>query len=98
MAQIDLKYEKVDVCHTCNGNRCKPGTVPTRCLACGGSGTTTLRQGSMSMHIPCHKCQGIGLIIKNPCNECKAKGVINSTVTEEITIPAGSNNGDSVRF
>lgn len=70
-----FEYEKKDTCQTCNGNRCEPGTAPTRCLACGGSGSTIYRQSSIVMHLECTRCKGVGLIIKNPCIDCKATGI-----------------------
>ncbi len=48
---IILEYDKKAACQTCHGNKCKPGTAPTRCLACGGSGTTVYRQNSIVMHL-----------------------------------------------
>ena len=78
--KVGLKYEKVGTCATCNGNKCKPGTVPVRCMSCGGSGTTTFRQGSIVMHLPCQKCSGSGLMIKDPCGTCKATGTVKSNV------------------
>ena len=81
---------------TCHGNKCKPGTAPTRCLACGGSGTTVYRQNSIVMHLQCVRCKGIGLIIKYPCGDCKATGILTQAVKEFIKIPPGVEDGGSM--
>ena len=62
-------------CPTCGGNKCKPGTAPTRCLSCGGSGSNIYRRGGIVMHLECERCKGIGLMIKYPCLDCKATGI-----------------------
>ena len=72
--------------------------MPVRCMSCGGSGTTTFRQGSIVMHMPCQKCSGSGLMIKDPCGTCKATGTIKSNVEETIDIPAGVEQGESISF
>ena len=50
-ANINLEFERKGTCPSCNGNRCQPGSAPTRCLACGGSGSTIYRQSSIVMHL-----------------------------------------------
>jgi len=74
-SKVKLELNRKDTCKSCNGNRCQPGTAPTRCLACGGSGSTVFRQNSIVMHLECTRCNGIGLVIKSPCTDCKATGI-----------------------
>lgn len=38
-----VTFEKRGTCPTCKGSKCKPGTAPTRCTACGGRGTVNYR-------------------------------------------------------
>ena len=45
--------DRKSTCQTCGGNKCKPGTAPTRCLSCGGSGSTIYRRGGIVMHLEC---------------------------------------------
>lgn len=65
-------------------------------MSCGGSGTTTFRQGSIVMHLPCQKCSGSGLMIKDPCTTCKATGIIKSSVQELVDVPPGVEQGESI--
>ena len=93
-----MNYERKGTCETCHGNRCKPGTAPSRCLACGGSGSTIYRQSSIVMHLECSRCNGIGLIIKNPCQSCKATGIKVLKDEEELDIPEGIEDGQVLTF
>lgn len=94
----DINFSKKGTCKTCNGSRCKPGTSPTKCTTCGGSGHINMRQGPMSIHMVCGKCKGSGEMIKNPCGTCSGSGTANTTVKESITIPKGINNGQNLRI
>jgi len=85
----DISMQRKSTCQTCGGNKCKPGTAPTRCLSCGGSGTTIYRRGGIVMHLECERCKGIGLMIKYPCLDCKATGVQVQQVVESIVVPPG---------
>lgn len=38
-----ISFMKKGVCNMCNGNKCKPGTAPTKCGACGGKGFMNYR-------------------------------------------------------
>ncbi len=48
------------------------------------------------MHLECVRCKGIGLIIKNPCTDCKATGILVQKVKEIIRIPAGVEDNGSI--
>ena len=39
----EFNFEKKGNCPTCKGSRCKEGTKPTRCVACGGKGYVNYR-------------------------------------------------------
>jgi len=38
-----VAFEKKGTCPTCKGSKCKPGSAPSRCTACGGRGTVNYR-------------------------------------------------------
>lgn len=50
------------------------------------------------LHLECERCKGIGLVIKNPCHDCKATGIKVSKVLENFEIPAGVSNGEKITF
>jgi len=35
-SQKSVSFGRTDVCETCKGSKCKPGTSPSTCGACGG--------------------------------------------------------------
>ena len=50
------------------------------------------------MHLECSRCQGVGLIIKHPCNDCKATGIKVTQASEILDIPPGIENGENLTF
>ena len=92
-----VSYRVKDVCGTCKGSKCKPGTSPTKCTTCAGKGTMNYRQGPMVIQMACNACGGAGNSIKSPCTSCKGSGVGYSTRTEKILIPKGINNGQNLK-
>lgn len=97
-ARKEILFEKRGICTTCNGNKCKPGTAPSKCTGCGGKGYVNFRQGPMTIQMTCNKCKGGGVIIKTPCQSCRGTGIGNSHSKEEISIPKGINNGQNLRL
>lgn len=94
----EINFAKKGTCATCSGSRCRPGTAPTKCTTCGGSGHINMRQGPMSIHMVCNKCKGSGETIKSPCGSCAGTGTASTTVKESVTIPKGINNGQNLRI
>lgn len=95
--QKEVSFRVKDNCATCKGNKCKPGTSPTKCNTCAGKGTMNYRQGPMVLQMECNACGGMGTTIKNPCATCRGSGVGHTTKTENIQIPKGINTGQNLR-
>ena len=91
-----------DECHTCHGTGAKPGTTPETCPKCGGKGKVVYTQQSFFGQVQnvqtCPDCQGSGKIIKEKCPDCYGSGYISSRKKIQVTIPAGIDNGQSVRI
>ena len=51
----------------------------------------------MASPAPCPKCKGKGKIIPTPCSRCKGKGKIRRNHKIVVDIPAGIDDGQSVR-
>lgn len=98
--KIDIEFK--DPCQKCNGTGAKPGTQPETCPKCGGKGQVVYTQQSFLGMVrnvqPCPDCNGTGKIIKEKCPDCHGNGYINTRKTIEVTIPAGIDNGQSVRI
>ena len=62
-----VSYGRTDVCSTCKGTKCRPGTSNSTCGGCGGQGYQTIRQGPFMIQQVCGNCDGQGSVIRNPC-------------------------------
>lgn len=89
-------------CSTCNGSGAKPGTSPETCPKCGGRGqvvyTTQSFFGTMQNVQTCPDCQGSGKIVKEKCSDCSGSGYVSTRKKISVTIPAGIDNGQSIRI
>lgn len=101
-ASRQLKVSRRDVCETCKGNGAEPGTKIVTCDNCGGSGQVqTTRQtilGTMAQVTPCPVCHGEGKKPEKPCHTCGGEGRVEKTDTVEVDIPAGIDNGQTIRI
>ena len=91
-----------DTCPTCGGSGAKPGTKPETCSVCRGSGRQRVEQqtmfGTMINERVCSNCGGTGKFIKDKCTGCSGTGRIRVRKTYEVSIPAGIDEGQSVRM
>jgi len=96
--EITLK----DECTTCHTTGAKPGTKPGTCSKCGGKGKVVYTQQSflgMVQNVQtCPDCHGTGKIIKEKCPDCRGTGYIAKRRKIKVSIPAGIDNGQSVRI
>lgn len=97
--EIELTVK--ETCKTCNGSGAKPGTTPETCNRCGGKGQIIFTQqsffGTVRNVQNCPDCQGTGKIIKDKCSDCQGSGYIPMKKRYSVNIPAGIDNGQSVR-
>ena len=89
-------------CKTCNGTGAKPWTSPETCSKCGGKGQVVYTQqsffGTVQNVQTCPDCHGSGKIIKEKCSDCGGTGYVSTKKTIKVSIPAGIDNGQSVRI
>ncbi len=101
-AEKEIRITKPSTCTTCKGNGAKPGTELQTCSQCNGVGSVRNIQrtilGSIATNQTCDKCHGVGKIPKEPCVTCKGKGVVNEPRTIKINVPAGIQNGETLRL
>lgn len=98
----ELSIKKPSTCNTCDGSGAKHGTHLDKCSHCDGKGTVRNIQrtilGSIATTAVCDKCHGVGKIPKDPCTHCHGKGVVNESRTIKVSIPAGIQNGETLRL
>ncbi len=93
-----VKIKRSEPCDTCNGTGAKPGTHPTSCRHCGGSGQVQQMGRSLfgqSVVVrECPVCQGSGEMIESPCRSCGGEGIQRKTVELKISVPPGVATGN----
>jgi molecular chaperone DnaJ len=98
----ELEVVIKDPCTTCGGSGAKPGTTPETCSKCGGRGqvvyTTQSFFGTMQNVQTCPDCNGTGKVIREKCSDCNGTGYVANKKKISVTIPAGIDNGQSIRI
>lgn len=98
----ELELILKDSCTTCNGTGAKPGTSPETCPKCGGKGQVVYASqsffGTVQNVQTCPNCGGSGKVIKEKCPSCSGTGYTSSRKKIQVSIPAGIDNGQSVRI
>jgi molecular chaperone DnaJ len=94
----ELSIEKMQVCGTCQGEGCKPGTHPEVCGTCRGTGQHTQSQGFFTVRTTCPTCHGRGKRITSPCPECHGRGQVYVKKTVSLKVPAGVDSGSRLRL
>ncbi len=97
--EIEINYK--DECGTCHGTGAKPGTQPETCSKCGGDGQVAYTQKTLfgisrSIQV-CPDCRGTGKIIREKCSSCYGTGYVAKKKKIEVNIPAGIDDGQSIR-
>lgn len=98
--EIELTLK--DECTTCHGTGAKAGTTPVTCTKCGGKGQIVFTQQSLFGMVrnvqTCPECKGKGKIIKEKCPDCYGTGYKSSRKKIQVSVPAGIDNGQSIRI
>ena len=114
LAEVELTLEEVAVgverevdvttlqeYNQCDGSGAAPGTFPSRCGTCGGTGEIRQVQrtvfGNVMSASTCMKCRGTGQEITTPCPRCSGAGRFPMNETLTVAIPAGINDGSQLR-
>ena len=87
-------------CTSCNGSGAKRGTTAEKCSVCNGTGKikqiVTTPFGQMATQKICTHCGGDGKVIKEPCPDCKGKGIVKKTIKLKVKIPEGIDEGQTI--
>ncbi|HJR45633.1 MAG TPA: molecular chaperone DnaJ [Actinomycetota bacterium] len=114
LAEVELTLEEAAVgverevevvtlveCGDCHGSGAAPGTFPTSCSECGGTGESRqVRRtvfGNVMTAVTCPRCGGRGEEITTPCSNCGGRGRVESAEMLTVHIPPGVDDGARLR-
>ncbi|HJP85267.1 MAG TPA: molecular chaperone DnaJ [Gemmatimonadaceae bacterium] len=87
----------LEPCDRCEGRGAEPGSNPTTCTTCHGSGEIRRAQRSFFGQVvsvaPCPTCSGEGTVIAAPCKKCRGEGRVRGEKQIVVRIPAGVATG-----
>lgn len=93
----DVEVTRTAGCPACRGTGAARGAKAEPCHPCQGRGHVHHAQGFFMVQTTCAQCRGAGKLIKDPCGDCRGRGVRPETATISLTIPAGVDDGQTLR-
>jgi molecular chaperone DnaJ len=99
---VDVSLHLDDECEHCKGTTVEPGHELITCDQCQGSGqvVTVARTifGNIQQAAVCPKCKGRGKVPEKVCSVCHGKGTQSKKQKIELKIPAGIDDGATIRL
>ncbi len=100
--QKELELPLKDECVVCHGTGAQPGHNMETCTKCNGKGQVVYTQQSLFGVVrnvqTCPECNGTGKMIKYKCKQCAGTGYVKSKKKIQVVVPAGIDNGQSIRI
>lgn len=91
-----------DTCAHCKGSTVEPGFELKTCDTCKGSGQQARVMntifGPIQQAVTCQTCHGRGKIPEKICSVCAGRGVVRGRRDLKIKIPAGVDDGATIRL
>lgn len=98
----ELKLNLKDTCGHCKGTTAEPGYELKTCKNCKGTGQVTQSMrtifGNIQQITICPTCKGAGKVPDKVCSVCKGSGTERLTQTIDLKIPAGIDDGATIRL
>ena len=96
-AEKTVTVRLLEPCDRCDGRGAEPGSNPTTCSTCHGTGEVRRAQRSFFGQVvsvaPCPTCSGEGTVVSAPCKKCRGEGRIRGEKQIVVRIPAGVATG-----
>ncbi len=96
--ETSIQIPRNETCERCHGSGSAPGSSPTTCPQCRGSGQLRYQQGFFTVARTCGQCRGAGKVITKPCAICHAAGAVEKMRKLTVKIPAGIAEGQRLRL
>ena len=98
----EIEVPRTERCEACKGSGAVPGSKVRTCLRCGGQGQVQESSSTGFSHliriITCPTCSGSGQVVESRCKACGGTGSIEVTRRIEVRIPAGIEDGATMRL
>lgn len=98
----EITITRAEKCNVCGGSGAKAGSDTVKCSECNGTGKVQFVQntlfGRVASTAECKNCGGTGKIIKEKCPNCRGEGVSQQSVKVKVKIPAGIDDGQTIRM
>ncbi|MGI9027720.1 MAG: molecular chaperone DnaJ [Candidatus Saccharimonadales bacterium] len=98
----ELKINLKDSCSHCKGTTAEPGYELKTCTTCKGTGQVIqpVRTifGNINQSAPCPTCKTTGKVPEKVCSVCKGSGTEKKNQTISLKIPAGIDDGATIRL
>ncbi|HZW56288.1 MAG TPA: molecular chaperone DnaJ [Nitrososphaerales archaeon] len=98
----EIEVPGTERCEICKGSGAAPGSKVRICPRCGGQGQLQESSSTGFSHliriITCSTCGGSGQVVESPCNACGGAGSIEVTRRIEVRIPAGIEDGATLKL
>lgn len=97
-----INIEMDDECSHCHGTTVEPGYEMKTCPTCKGAGQVNRVMntifGPIQQAATCETCNGRGKIPEKVCTVCRGKGVERRRQTINLKVPAGIDDGATIRL
>lgn len=98
----DIEIDLEDTCSHCKGDGVEPGSSLKSCPTCKGAGQTQRVMntifGPIQQAATCETCHGRGQVPEKACSVCGGKGTKRTRQTIKLKIPAGIDDGATIRL
>jgi len=101
-AEKQVTVRRPETCPDCDGNGHPPDADSQTCPECDGRGQVTQVQqtpmGRVQQTTTCRRCGGDGTLYEETCSTCGGDGVVRNEATLTVEIPAGIQDGQTLRM
>jgi molecular chaperone DnaJ len=99
-ADKQIRVNKQVRCDDCGGGGSREGAETVTCDVCQGTGQIQHVQRSILGQFvnvtECHRCNGEGVLVRDPCRGCNGTGTVRGSETVSVSIPAGVATGNYI--